>query len=183
MEVRKISLWLKVYRYKQPLVHRAWCRCVCSNQYELEPSNRIELYKNLNPVIESSYINLVIKFIFIRVSFIAIVWILLLLLQMVYNGTCWWLCYQIMGLLEAKWAAGVYRYMAKTYCCCLQINCLFRSIWGCTSASSSWQKGWGADFSYWASPCLQGIIFIVLVEFMEFSDFLAAQNWRNFIYF
>lgn len=123
---------------------------------------------NPNPVIESSYINWVIKFILNRVNFTAIVWILVLLFQMVYNGTCWWVCYQIMGLLEAKWAAGVYRYMANTYCCCLEINCLFRSIWGCTSASSSWQKGWGSDFSYRASPSLQGIIFTVLVEFMKF---------------
>lgn len=78
------------------------------------------------------------------------------LMQMVYNGTCRWVCFTNLELLEAAWAGWSHTYMAKAYSNCMENNCLLCTVWGSPSTLFTWKKGWRPNISRRQSAYLQG---------------------------
>lgn len=83
-------------------------------------------------------------------------------LQMVHDGTCWWVYCIVMGVLQAAWISGSQKYLAIAISYRLENYLLLWFLWSCASAGASWEKGWGPSFSKWEHTCLQGFPFFPL---------------------
>lgn len=68
--------------------------------------------------------------------------------QMVYHGTCRWICITNLQLPEGAWPPpGSSSNLAQTHCYCLEDHCCLCCFWGYIAASPTWQKGWGPNIS------------------------------------